>query len=97
MNRPNDAEVHPDFDRQLPAGKEFFSIGDLAKLWSVSEKVVQSLVDDGSVVLAVDLAPTASKHKLTRIPRRAVVALLDARKDQEKLEALRSANRRQKK
>lgn len=89
---------HPEFsfEDQLPAGKEYFSLRYLARMWGVSEKNVQRLIDDGSLRLAVDLAPMGSKHALPRVHRTALVAFLNDRKNLSKFEAMRLAHRTKK-
>lgn len=91
----NPAPDHPEFDfeHELPAGKEFFSLRYLARMWGCSEKNVQRLIDDGSLRVAVDLAPAESKHALPRVHRKALVEFLNDRKNLDKFAALRLAHR----
>jgi hypothetical protein len=69
-----------DFEHSLPAGREYFTLGYLARLWDCSEDNVQRLIDDGELEVAVDLAPKKSTHAMQRIFRASIVALLNRRK-----------------
>ena len=75
---------HPEFDfeHELPAGKEFFTLRYLARLWDCSEDTVQRLVDTGDLAVSVDIAPSTSTVKsMQRITRKSVVDFLNRRKN----------------
>jgi hypothetical protein len=74
-NSPNG----PDFDKTLPEGREYFSVRQLAKMWGIAERTVMRLIDDGSLEIAVNMAPAGSKHSLARIHRSSVVKFLQGR------------------
>jgi hypothetical protein len=69
-----------DFDSSLPVGKEYFSMGYLARLWQCSEDNVQRLIDAGDLAVAIDVAPIKSVKAMQRITRASVVAFLNSRK-----------------
>jgi hypothetical protein len=83
-----------DFEYELPAGKQWFSVSWLAKHWDVSERTVKRLVEDGTLRKTIDLAPGASKHALTRIARETLVKFLGDRSNLRHLDAMRLARRR---
>ena len=93
--RPSLDQPEFDFEHSLPAGKEYFSLRYLARLWSCSEDNVQRLIDEGELQIAPDLAPMASKHALPRVHRWSVVALLERRNDHAFMSAHRAKKRTQ--
>lgn len=73
---------HPEFDfeHDLPAGKEFFSVPFLARLWGCSNEHVIGLIESGEIAIAADLRGTGSTKTMWRVTRRAVVDFLNRRK-----------------
>jgi hypothetical protein len=69
-----------DFEHQLPEGKEFFTVRQLATLWGVSLNHVSNLIDSGELEVSVDLRGLKSTKALLRVPRKSVVAFLNRRK-----------------
>lgn len=68
-----------DFDHELPAGKEWFSIRWLARHWGKSVQHIINLVDSGEIKTAVDMRGKHAKRSDTNIPRKAVVDFLERR------------------
>ncbi len=69
------------FEEDLPAGVESFSLHWLAKRWKVSVQHVFNLVESGEIPVAVDLRNLKSSKACIRVPRKSVVAFLNKRKD----------------
>jgi hypothetical protein len=94
MTTTTNAQPEFDFEHRLPAGKEYFSVRYLARLWEVSERSVKRLVLEGSIKLASDIAPRTSKHSMWRMARVDVVSFLNDSANLAKMEQLRDTNRR---
>jgi len=71
-----------DFDHKLPAGKEWFSVPFLARLWDCAPKHVHNLIDTGAIKLSVSLHTPAATKSMRRIHRTDLVVFLDERKNQ---------------
>jgi hypothetical protein len=74
-----------DFEHDLPAGVDSFSLHWLAKRWKCSVTHVIHLVEAGEFKVAVDLRNRNSSKACIRLPRAAVVAFLNERKDLAKI------------
>lgn len=69
-----------DFEHSLPAGKEYFTLRYLARLWDCSEDTIQRLIDTGDLFLAADIAPKTSVKSMQRITRISIVTFLNSRR-----------------
>jgi hypothetical protein len=69
-----------DCEHGLPAGREYFTLSYLARLWDCSEDNVQKLIDEGSLKLSFDLAPRESTKAMQRVTRASIIKLLQERK-----------------
>ena len=83
-----------DFEHELPAGKEWFSVRWLARHWGVSERTITRLIEEGSLRKQIDLAPGESKHALIRVARAALVKFLNKRSNLDALAAARAELRK---
>jgi hypothetical protein len=68
-----------DFDHELPAGKEWFSIRWLARHWGKSPRHISNLVESGEIAVATDMRGKGAKRSCMNIPRKAVVDFLNRR------------------
>jgi hypothetical protein len=73
---PQQAEF--DFEHNLPAGMETFTVRFLAAWFGTSDQHWLNLIDSGDLQ-AVDLARVPSRSMM-RVPRAALVAYLNGRK-----------------
>lgn len=83
-------ESEIDFGQELPR-QDFFPTWQLARLWHCTAQHVVNLVESGELLIALDLRGKASSKSMIRVPRKAVVRFLNARKD---LAAIAEANPR---
>lgn len=77
-----------DFESMLPDW-ESFPVWWLAKRWCVSDEHWHNLIDDGEMMLAIDLLRTGSSRSLRRVTRASLLEFLNRRKD---LKAVAEAN-----
>jgi hypothetical protein len=71
-----------DFEHELPAGKEFFTVPFLAALWDCDAKHVHNLIDKGAIKLSASLHSPEATKSMRRVPRSAVIEFLNRRRDQ---------------
>lgn len=69
-----------DFDNELPPGREFFPVRELAALWRCTIKHVHNLIDSGELETTVNLKHPNAKKSMRRVPRKSVVDFLNRRK-----------------
>ena len=74
-----------DFERHLPPGQQWFTVGQVAKHWGVSVQHVVDLVSEGRFTFdrvgPVDFSSVPGKTRATtRIPRACLLAFLRANK-----------------
>lgn len=93
MSTPNDSsKLTAGFDSELPDW-HFFPLHWLANHLRVTTKHVDTLIATGEIKMALDLRGKASSRATIRIPRKAIVDFLNARRD---VEAVAAANPRPK-
>lgn len=93
MSAPNESSKSViDYEAVLPDW-DGFPIWWLAKRWQVTDQHILNLVESRQIACAVDLRNKGSSRATIRIPRKAVIAFLNTRRD---LEAVASANPRPK-
>jgi hypothetical protein len=73
-------QLELDFDRELPAGVNFFTPRLLTFTWHCSKAHVQELIDTGALRTVIDLKSASATARLLRIPRASVCQFLDSRK-----------------
>ncbi|HEX3817701.1 MAG TPA: hypothetical protein VHW03_05380 [Chthoniobacterales bacterium] len=89
---PNESESLTNFEHDLPDW-DFFSIGWLATRLRVSATHVEGLVETGEIKCALDIRGNASCRRTLRVPRKAVIAFFNKRRD---LETVAASNPRPK-
>lgn len=82
------AEFDIDFSQELPPW-DFFPIWHLAERWHCSPAHIINLIASGQLPVNVDLRNLNTSRSMIRVPRKSVVAFLNARKD---LAAIAEAN-----
>jgi len=76
------AQPEPDFKRELPEGKEWFTPRWLAKHWGRSVQHILNLIDTGEIKDHVDLRGKGARRSNINIPRSALLDFLKRRKTQ---------------
>ena len=79
------SSTEPDFDGHLPAGRQMFTIKELADYWQLTPQHIINLVNEGRFnhgqAGPVDFSGTPGRTRATtRIPRACVLAFLQANK-----------------
>ena len=67
------------FTHILPTGREFFSLREVAEMWSCHGTHVMRLIECGALAAAVDLRLPGTSKAMVRIPRATLIEFLEKR------------------